>query len=183
MRNDPKKLNIGRSLFPFAVFIIILIGLLSLFSHLSKQRRENVARPYIQETNTYIAKNQKGLETIFTELFPTAPCYDGDNTCTKLNQEQITSSISGDLKDFSSTMFLKRGTDQPFMILRLSGYSESLSVYPPEKEQEVIQLLEGHTSEIPWDDYFYQLNGKEIIVPVKDSSGKVIGAIVRGVIE
>lgn len=146
-----------------------------------------VTKPYVQETDRYIETNRDGLTKLFTEVFPNEPCvtynYEPSVQCKKPTQEEIMKRISPNLKDFSSTMFLKRGGSTNLLIMRISGDTENASVYPPEKEQQIIKLLEGHTTEVPWDDYFYQFNGKEIVVPVKDSSGKIIGALVRGIIE
>ena len=85
---------------------------------------------------------------------------------------------------YVNTFFLfKSGFSDKINIARLSGDSKELYIYPTEKEISVKQLLNGEISQIPWEDYTYELPNKEVIIPVKDNSDKVIGAIIRGVIE
>ena len=81
-------------------------------------------------------------------------------------------------------MFMVRNTgSEGINIIRLSGDSTQYYSYPTEKRIEVIKLLNGEVSELPWDEYTYELPGKEVIVPIRNNQGQIMGAIVRGVIE
>jgi hypothetical protein len=81
-------------------------------------------------------------------------------------------------------MFLvKSRSTEGINVIRLSGDMQSFYVYPNENRIELLKLLNGEVPEIPWDDFTYELPGKEVVIPVKNNSGQVIGAIVRGVIE
>lgn len=67
--------------------------------------------------------------------------------------------------------------------MRLSGeYGETGTPYPEEKASDLKQLLNGEKDVMVWEDYFSQMPGKEVVIPVKDNQGKVMGAIVRGVV-
>ncbi len=65
----------------------------------------------------------------------------------------------------------------------LSGTIQEFYVYHEDKKALVTKLLNGQVSSIPWDNYSSHIRAKEVIIPVKDASGKILGAVVRGVIE
>ncbi|HLL60437.1 MAG TPA: hypothetical protein VK338_01860, partial [Candidatus Nitrosocosmicus sp.] len=130
-------------------------------------RKEKVYNMYSQETQVYMRKNQDELEKIFTNK----------------NKDSILKLLSSDLKDFSSTAFLKKTTNGRPLLIRLSGEVQEIYIYPHQKETMILKLLNGQQDKIPWDEYIYELQGKEVIIPFKDKNGKVLGAIVRAVIE
>ena len=65
----------------------------------------------------------------------------------------------------------------------LSGETGDVSNYSQDQYMKLSKLLNGQVEEIEWEDYVYVLPNKEVVFAVKDDSGKVVGAIVRGVIE
>ena len=181
-----KKLNI---ITPLLILIIIslIIGIVSLFlSSANKKRAERIRDEYTQEARAYISKNQSGLKVLFTEVFPETECV-VPQACTDTTQDIVMNLISDDLKDFSSTSFLRINTEGEVVHMYLNGFtwvvirSDDTSYNSDEK---LVQLLRGEVDEIPWDDYIpYRFTNKQVIVPVKDSDGRTLGAIMRAVIE
>lgn len=182
MKNDPSKLNIIKPLLfllGFVAFVGILFFVLSI---LNNQRKERIYRQYAQETESYIAKNRDGLTIIFNDLFPDSVCYDNSQSCRTSTGDEIAKLISQDMKDWSSMMFIK-STSSGILYMRLSGDTREFYVYPEDKKTQIEKLLLGQVNKIPWDDYSYELPQKEVIIPVKDKDGKIIGALIRSVIE
>jgi hypothetical protein len=181
MTNTPEKLEIKRPLLYLLLFSLV-IGVIFLgLTKLSDQRREDVYQKYASETESYIHRNRDGMKRIFTEIFPDKMLCDNYN-CVAVDTDYIPKLISQDLKDWSSTLFLKESGGE-ILALRLSGDYWNIYIHPQEKKDLVLKLLRGEVAQVPWDDYTYEFSQKEIIIPVKDESGKVMGAIMRGVIE
>ncbi len=168
--------------------IFVLIGTLVLMgTSLSNKRKQEVYNKYAQETNIWISQNKEGLRKLFTEVFPNHYCppretFPPNATYVCPNQAAIHTLISQDLKDWSSTEFIKESQGK-LWIMRLSGDVIEFNPYPAEKKNLVHELLRKEVQSIPWDNYTYDFAGKEVIIPVMDESNKVLGAIVRGVIE
>ena len=80
-------------------------------------------------------------------------------------------------------MFLKLSDKGEILVMDLSGQVKEFYPYPPEKKELLLKLLHGELKQIPWDDYSYELPRKEVIIPVFDDSGKVLGAFIRSGIE
>ncbi len=188
-----KSLHFGKPLLwlmGFTLFLAVAIGVLTL---LSKQRQERVYQRYATETEAYIAKNRPALLAILASASAQydfcafhnnyySVNYNSDCYQDQTLADRITSELSHDLVDWSSTAFFfssKKGREVGY--LRLSGEMGSASLGEP--EQKVKDLLEGKVERLTWDDYTYLFDNKEVIIPVKDQSGKVVGAVVRGVIE
>ncbi len=157
-------------------------------NNLNKQRKEAVYQEYKQETDEYITRNQSALTEFFALVSdkPTCDQYSPVPTCIAKEpvKDLIDHKLSHDLKDWSSTVFFAPGnSDGQVNVIRLGGDVYATSTYSPDKKNQVIKLLNGEINELTWDDYTYDLAGKEVVIPVKNSSGQVIGAIVRGVIE
>ena len=184
MKDDRKNLDLKTPFIALVGITLLIVVIFSVLSSLDKGRKDAIYQEYASETNAYIAKNKPGLTKIFTEIFPKEACWPTDTKqCYQPSQDEINQAISHDLKDFSSIMFVKRGTTNQPLYMRLSGeYGETGTPYPEEKGNDLKQLLNGEKDMIDWEDYFYQLPGKEVVIPVKDNQGKVIGAIVRGVV-
>lgn len=178
--NDPKKLPILKPLIGFMIFIAFLVVCYFVLSAFSNQRKSAVYKTYADETNSYIAKNSDGLATIFNQIF--LKCNDPSTTCTSALSAQIPRVLKTDLKDWSSTIFLKQMDNQIYQ-MSLSGEISEFYSYPEDKRILIQKLLNGEVSQIPWDEYTYTFPNKEVVIPVKDNSGHVIGAIMRGVIE
>lgn len=193
MATDSKLLDFGTTFKVFTGFLLLVAILVYSGFYLSQKRKQDVYNAYAKETQSWIQKNQAGLNRIFTELFHSTPCtaYDTPNTQASSSgyrafecpeQEEIAKAVSRDLKDWSSTEFIKLDVDK-VLVMGLSGATHEFYVYPEDKKALVTKLLTGQVSSIPWENYSSSMRTKEIIIPVKDSSGKILGAIVRGVIE
>jgi len=180
MEQNPKNLDLKS---PFIITLAIFVSLfifLGIFAKIDQARKNQVLSQYQEETLMYIAKNREGLETIFTSIFPQESCRPWtDDQCAKPEQEDIMKLISNDLLDFSSVMFLKKISSGELIYLRLSGEYGDAGL-SPEDETKILQLLNGNISSVPWDDYFFELRGKEVVVPVSGTQGQILGAIVRG---
>lgn len=180
--DNRKKISFFIPLFALLIFVLIIGGAFIVLTNVSNQRKEKVYKVFEKETNTYIQSNKQGLTYLFNNVFK-------DNGCivnyaqSRADQSQIAQTVSKDLKDFSSTIFIKMGNCSTILSMRLSGEIERFSLNTPSQEKIVLELLQGRREEVPWDDYTYHLANKEVIIPVKDAQGKVIGALVRGVIE
>lgn len=184
MKNDPHQLDLIKPAIFLTIFLILLGVVLFWLNGLDKQRKAAVYNQYKAETDKFIAKNKTGLIDIFANLKDKEPCFDYNNCPqTLLIQDQINQTISHDLKDWSSTIFIFSGSgDKQINYVRLSGDVVQFSGNTDNISQ-IQKLLAGETESLPWADYTYDFPGKEVVIPVKDSSGKVVGAIVRGVIE
>lgn len=168
---------------PIITFVLSMFVLVLVFSTISNQRKQKVYQTYAEETKQYIEKNRRGLVKIFTEVFPKkdACYYNKETPCSDVNGD-LMKYISSDIKDFSSMMFIRKDNSGVIQYLRLSG---ELSYFDGhyENEQMVRDLLNGTVESIPWDDYTYSFPQKELVMPVKDDKGKVVGAIVRAILE
>lgn len=181
MNEDRKKLNLLTPLITVGVITVVIVILMTVLTGVDKKRKQDVHDRYTAETETWMKKNTKALDFVFLNAMPnsceTAPGY---YNCA--NGEDVTKKLSSDITDFSSIMFMKHTDKGEIISMRLSGQTNLLSDMDY-KIDDLHQLLWGRKAELPWDDYFYELQGKEVIVPVKDEKGKVLGAIIRGVIE
>jgi hypothetical protein len=166
------------SLILIALSIVVALSII-LLSKVSDLRRATVYEQYKQETTSYIDANRPGLTTLFTQVFPNEACSDSP-TCPHPNQEAIAQLISHNLKDYSSMLFVKQGTSHLMQMGLAGDYKE---FYPYKHEDQIRKLLAGELTDIPWDDYVYDFPQKEVIFPVKDGNGRIIGAIVRAVLE
>lgn len=164
------------------VFGAVVMGTLSI---IDQKRKAEVTNTYVAEAESWIAKNQAGLVTIFTEIFPDEMCYryDANTTCPKPETERIASLINNDLKNFSSTFFVKKGKTNQVLLMYLSGEVAEAHGYPPENQLKLEKLLDGQGEYLPWDEYIQYFSRKEVVVAVRDGKGKLLGAVVRGVIE
>lgn len=173
MTNNRKDLDILGNLKYFFLLVIILVGVLLVLNSLAEKRKREMTKKYYDEALTYIAQNQEGLETIFKDGFSTRSA-----------SLKIDSLISPNLKDYSSTFFIKETTPNRVEYLMLSKDTGNFDQYQIfQSDNKIIDLLNGKYEFLPWDEYTYLLNTKEVVIAVKDRSGKTIGALVRGVIE
>ncbi|KKT74028.1 MAG: hypothetical protein UW86_C0001G0006 [Microgenomates group bacterium GW2011_GWA1_Microgenomates_45_10] len=189
MEENPKELSFKTSIFVIGFLIIIVVVLVGGLSFLNDRRQSLVKEQYQVETSTYTVNNRRGLTELFVNVFPDVEdqCYVSTpefNSCAAKASERkakIQTLIKDDLKDFSSTMFVKMVSRQELLVMRLSGDVRPINIYPPEKEALVKRLLRGEVPTIPWDFYSGELSTKEIFVPIKDAKGEILGAIVRRV--
>ncbi|MBI2315100.1 hypothetical protein HYU93_03550 [Candidatus Daviesbacteria bacterium] len=185
MRNENHDLKFSQPLIVLAIFVLIIAVLIMIFSSISQARKDSIYQTYAVETAQYINQNQPQLATLFNDMFPKTECIinrQQNIPCAFPNQEAIARLLPSSLKDWSSTAFIKEGGER-ILMMRLSGDTKELYVYPEQKRLQLQKLLRGETTKIGWDDYTYELMGKEVVIAVKDSNGKVIGAIMRSVIE
>lgn len=180
MTDNRKNLDILGNLKYLALFAFVLVGVLLILAKVDEKRKWEVTEYYVNEANDYISKNQKGLEKIFNEGFANTVV---DQYSKKSILPEVNQLISSDLKDFSSTFFIKEVTPGQIEYLRLSKEVGTFSIFPSDKQNEVLELLRGNISVLPWGEYTYLLNSKEVIIPVKNTQGQIVGALVRGVIE
>lgn len=184
MRNENHNLKFSQPLIVLAIFAFVIAVLFLIFSSLSQTRKDSIYQAYALETEQYINKNQPQLIILFNDMFPKTECIinrQQNVPCAFPNQEAI-AHLPSTLKDWSSSAFLKADGEKIFM-MRLSGDTKELYPYPEQKRLQLQKLLRGETTKIDWDDYTYELTGKEVVIAVKDNNEKVIGAIMRSVIE
>lgn len=183
-----KKVEFSKPLLILLIFTLGVTILLGLLSQIDRHRKERIYQTYATETEGYIERNRDHLIVLFTILGgENPPCMQGVTAppyCPLPTRQEQIKKLTQDLKDWSSTAFLHKSRfSEAILITRLSGESQEAHIYPPEKETLVKRLLGGEVQQIPWDDYVYELANKEVTIPVKDTSGRVIGAIIRGIIE
>lgn len=188
MKNDSDKLDLIKPAIAILVLILLIGGGVFALNNVNNQRKEVVYQQYKQETDAYIARNQPVLTEFFAQVSgkPTCDQYSPVSTCIPKEpiKEMIDHKLGHDLKDWSSTVFFAPGSsDGQVNVVRLGGEIYQTSTYSPDKKNQVVKLFKGEVSELHWDDYTYDLVGKEVVIPVKNNDGKIIGAIVRGVIE
>lgn len=184
MSHNPKQLEFFQPLLLMGIFLLIVAVLFGFLAAASQGRQKYVYQTYNNETEQYIQQYQPQLLTLFNELFPKSNCVSPvpGIVCSYPTQVGITRLLPGTLKDWSSTAFL-RSDQGKIYLMRLSGDTKQIYPYPHKRAEVLDRLLAGEAQQIPWDDYTYDLGGKEIVTSVKDSSGKVVGAIIRSVIE
>lgn len=185
---NPEKLELSAAAKAFVGFSILMGLLLLGGNQASKTRKEQVYNRYAKEIDAYANQNREALTKLFTEIFPNKYCYrattiPGEILCP--TPEQVGQTVPSTLENWSSTAFIKQGEGGNLLVMELGGQTNLFSAYPdPDgKKKKVHYLLDGTVEKIDWEEYVYSLPGKEAIIPVKDSSGKIIGAIARGVIE
>lgn len=188
MNHNSKNLDLLKPLTFLLFFCIGVAMLFVLLSSADRNRKEKIYQTYATETQNYIQANKDNLIILFTMLRgENPPCQEGISSppyCPLPTRQEQINKLTQDLKDWSSTAFLfKSRFNDRINITRLSGDTQELHIYPTEKEIQVKQLLNGEINQIPWENYTYELPNKEVIISVKDTSGRVIGAIIRGVIE
>lgn len=178
------SLDLKTSLLVFVGFCLVLGFLIWGGFIWSDQRKQAVYDRYAQETDIYIENNRPGLIELFTRIFPDSRCSNYSEQNIKLcpTQDEVARTVPDTLKDWSSTEFIKK-SGQSILVMRLSGETSTFYGYSDNREQQLAKLLNGELSSIPWDDYTGSFSHKEVIIPVKDTSGRILGAIVRGVIE
>lgn len=185
MRNENHHLKFSQPLIVLVIFALIIAVLFLIFSSLSQARKDSVFQTYALETEQYINQNQTQLIILFNDMFPKTECIINRKQnvpCAFPNQEAIARLLPSTLKDWSSTAFLKVDGEKIFM-MRLSGDTKELYPFPEQKRLQLQKLLNGEVTKIAWGDYTYELVGKEVVFVAKDNNGKIIGAIMRSVIE
>lgn len=188
MTADSNRLDLIKPGIALVIFIILIgVGIFFL-NNLDQQRKSEVYKKYAEETESYISQNQPALVSLFNQTSGKTSCsqYSPIPDCLPAApiKELIDRQLTHNLKDWSSTLFItSSGTTESMKSISLSGDMVQFHGYRQESTIKVWKLLSGEVSELPWDDYTYTFPGKEVVMPVKDDSGKVVGLIVRGVIE
>lgn len=173
-----KQLNfkgILSTIFLLAVFIFFAT---MLFDGLNKYRAAKLYKEYSSESQVYMEKNKGGLTQIFVDMQNTTCAF---TPCGSFDKDELMNLISHDLKYFSSTAFIATNKSGVMMLMNLSGERELLFGTDP-MWQKLKELLAGTRTELPWDDYTYVFEGKEVVVPFKNADGKVIGLLMRAAV-
>lgn len=180
--DERKKLNLVAPLLIIFVIVVSVSVSALILSHVSEKRNENLYNAYANEANSYIAKNQANLEKLFVEVIPDENICVSGQPCPKADSGAISNLLPKNLKDWSSTMLVKKGKGDSLIVAKLDG---SLSYIPNREgeEKDIRKLLSGEVDKIPVADYVYDLRNTEAVIPVKNKDGKIIGALIRGVIE
>jgi hypothetical protein len=185
--NSEIKLAPGIALMAI-ISLLIIIGV-SVLSTINSSRNREIVHNYTQETNQYILNNAEGLQYIFNNLFSQAEqCLKQEeqrSSCQQNVSQEIFNQVTDNLQDFSSTTFI-RLSENNLQILSLSGsltnQRDGYNDQEHQRLQQINSLLNGEVKQIPWQDYFRNLSGEEVVIPVKINN-TIIGAIVRRVIE
>lgn len=172
------KLSINAVFLALILISSIIVMLTVFFDGLSKKRAELVYTNYTNETNKYIEKNRIGLVQIFEDI-NTSTCPNG--YCNRATQVETSNIISDELRDFSSTAFVALNAQKELILQRLSGDREILYA-GDESTIKLKSLINGSVSKLDWAEYLYFYQGKEIVVPVKNSEGVIIGLLIRTVV-
>lgn len=184
MKQNHKSLNFLHASLFLIIFSLIVFSLTIFLAALNKQREKDTYLAYANETQEYIQKNKANLMVLFNDIFPKSSCVGTnryEHVCAYPNQETIAKLLPSTLKDWSSTAFLKKDQGK-ILLMRLSGDTRELYLNP-KKTYVLDNFFSGGEEQIPWDDYTYELSNKEVVIAVKDDSGKITGAIIRSVIE
>lgn len=186
MEDKNSNLSFKKPLVYFGIFVFIVAVLIGVLAIVDINHKNAVYNTYAAETNSYIDKNRGALILLFTQIFPDSQtCYPGEqnSTCMRPNGNSLAQLLPSTLKDWSSTSFIKK-VNNKLLSMRLSGDVNELNIYGQQKETLLYDLLDGKRETIPWDKYTYLIyNVGEVMIPVKDENNKIIGAIVRGVIQ
>lgn len=165
----------------FSILFLLAVGIFfvtMLFDGLNQYRATKLHEEYTREARIYMEKNRAGLTQIFADIQNTQCAF---SPCGSVDQKEIMNSISDDLKDFSSTAFIARNKSNELMLMRLSGERELLYASDPTTIQ-LKELLNGTKTELPWADYTWMYEGKEVVVPFKNNDGKIMGLLLRAVV-
>ncbi|MBP7740721.1 hypothetical protein KA089_00890 [Candidatus Woesebacteria bacterium] len=191
MKNSENK-NI--SLFKGLLFLFIfsaLIGLIISILNLQSQKRElSLINSYYQEIKSYLETHNQDIVKLLSEVMPTAEdyCnidpYDGCKQREKENFKLFPDTQS--FNNYSSTSFIKRvnlDNGGKVLLMEFSGITSQI-----EQNQELINLLEGKTDKPIIGNFSgwysgYNENNKQVVIPIKDETGKTVGAVLRKVIE
>lgn len=180
---ESKKLHFLGPLLAFAILVIVIAAGVFTLHYINAERKEQVRVSYEKETNDYIAKNHDALVAILSFTQKELDKCGANDYChtTSTMSAEINSKLTHDLKDWSSTAFMV--TDTPknkLALLRLDG---GLSTYNFKETEKLLSLMRGEVATVPWDDYTWAFENKEVVYPVKNKEGQIVGAIMRGVIE
>lgn len=184
---EDKNLSFFKPLVFLGVFVLLVAALAFVMNRLNLERQERVYQTYASETNRYIDDNRGELIEILASASASYKgCVDFDyySNCFPTNAylEKINAKLSHDLVDWPSTAFLfKVPGRMEIFALRVSGGVDMVN--STNEQSEVRKLMDGEIDKIPWSDVSYLFQDKEVVVPIKDSSGKTVGAVMRGVIE
>lgn len=162
----------------FVIVTTVVLGVV-VFDTLSRRRAASVYNSYYKETEAYVQKNSSGLRRVFVEMSGTKCQFE---PCQNLNNEEIMGLVSKKLTDFSSIGFVAVNARGQMMFMNLAGEKYILR-NADWGIKSMRELINGERSELPWQDYTYHIEGKEIVVPVKGSVGNIVGLLIRGNIE
>lgn len=173
-----KELNF-KGIISFIFILGVGIFLLTIsFDMLNKYRSAQLYKEYATESEAYMKKNHDGLQQIFADM-QSSQCE--FTPCGSAPQDEIMHLITHDLKDFSSTAFVAMNKSNMIIIQRLSGEREILYSSDP-NVMKLREAIVSPNSPLPWDDYTYLFEGKEVVVQFKNPEGKVMGLLMRAAV-
>lgn len=187
MENSISEIQFAKPILYLTLFAFIVGIIVLLLSSYDKKQKKQLVQLYNFETQNYISSNYKALNTLFNQIFPNTECRAADwKTCeeeaVQRRKQMENLKLSADLKDYSSTVFIKRGGDGRLLKMTLSSDISELYIYNDVANRNLNKLFNGEINDIPMDDYVIDLSGNEVVVPVLEND-KIIGIIARRVIK
>lgn len=191
----------------FGIFISIFV-LFNIGKMYEQKRTKQLTQKYEAEMNLYIEKNKDKVQKLFAESLPRSykNCYE---TVPETNKSvfvcgDIKKAIEenfiddGSLSNYSSTAFLKIDENKNLNLIGLNAISYNHDVdgyssnnYEKHKDyfDKLVALLTSQTKEAVLVKSFfrslagYKNDSMQVVVPVIDKDGNVIGAFVRAIYE
>lgn len=187
MENSISEIQFAKPILYLTLFAFIVGIIVLLLSSYDKKQKKQLVQLYNFETQNYISSNYKALNTLFNQIFPNSECRAADwKTCeeeaVQRRKQMENLKLSADLKDYSSTVFIKKGGDGRLLKMTLSSDISELYIYNDVANRNLNKLFNGEINDISMDDYVIDLSGNEIVVPVLEND-KIIGIIARRVIK
>lgn len=187
MENSISEIQFAKPILYLTLFAFIVGIIVLLLSSYDKKQKKQLVQLYNFETQNYISSNYKALNTLFNQIFPNTECRAADwKTCeeeaVQRRKQMENLKLSADLKDYSSTVFIKKGGDGRLLKMTLSSDISELYIYNDVANRNLNKLFNGEINDIPMDDYVIDLSGNEVVVPVLEND-KIIGIIARRVIK
>lgn len=181
--NSSKILDFKTAIIIFIFFAAFIGILLWGGNYLSEHRYQKYYASYSEEIDDYVNQNRTNVMIVFNQIFPVhggcTPRSTGPDACP--DEELISKMMPISLKDGGSIEFLKEVNGKIYW-MDISGNSREFYTPVGRITDNLNRLLQGEVESIPIDSYRgYQT--KQIIIPVKDDSGKLVGAIATDVID
>jgi hypothetical protein len=194
--NDHDFFSLKASLVGIAVVTLLVLALVSAGWWWNTMRANQIIQTYGEEFLNHQMSRPETFETFYNETFEACEAVrraKGDGTyqidCAAA-QAQLNLMAVDKLKDSSAMTYVKV-VDNKYMVIDASGdykRPEALNSWYSGRwgSNEDGELEEFFTSENPdpiYADVTYMLPGREVVLPVRDRQGKVIGFVIRSVLE
>lgn len=191
-----KQLSLLPGLFSLIVIILVVTVSGTAINAINEFRSDEITSTYTAKIESYRDNNQSQLEEVFAQI-PSEECLmslesygmplpspSPGMSSPQCQRVEPIKMISNDLTDFSSLAFVVLRAEKVYVV-RLSGESNQLyGEYRSDKDvvDAVKALLKGEVQTIPWAQYDSNTRGKEIIVPVKNAEGTILGGLLYQVV-